>query len=167
MKEPNYEIERKYLIKYPELEKLRAASDETEICQTYLLNPDGGTERVRKRGKNGSYTYTHTVKYHINPLKKIENEREISREEYERLLCRADPARKAVNKLRFCLPYRGQIFEIDVYPFWDDRAIMEIELEYEEQPVQLPDSVEVIRELSRDKRYTNASIAKKIPMDNI
>ena len=94
-----------------------------------------------------------------------EDEHEISAAEYAELLKRADAGRKPVHKTRYCLDYMGQLFEIDVYPFWTDRAIMEIELDSEEREVMLPPSIEVIKEVTGDGRYTNAAIAREVPAE--
>ena len=167
MKDSIYEIERKYLIRFPDRELLNSCSGKTEITQTYLLSRDGRTARVRKRGLDGEFTYTHTQKTRISDVKRIELEREISQEEYERLLQDADPTRSVIHKTRYCLDYREQMFEIDVYPFWTDRAIMEIELESEEQEILFPPAVQIIAEVTSDKRYTNSSLARHVPYDSI
>ena len=161
----NYEIERKYLISYPDMDMLEANASKTEIVQTYLRSEDGKTARVRKRGINGEYIYYHTVKQKISSVRRIEDERVVTEEEYEELLKNADTSRNVVYKTRYCLEYKGQMFEIDVYPFWRDRAIMEIELDDESQAIEFPPCIEIIREVTDDKRYTNASIAKAIPDD--
>jgi len=163
----NYEIERKYLIVYPDLNRLESEASKTEITQTYLVSEKGSTARVRKRGIDGNYQYYHTVKQKISSMRRIENERTITVEEYEELLAHADKSRKVVYKTRYCLDYKNQMFEIDVYPFWNDRAIMEIELADESQQIEFPQWIEIIRELTDDKRYTNASIAKEIPFDSL
>lgn len=156
-----FEIERKYLIRRPEEDWLRTLPDRSEIVQTYLVTPeDGGRARVRKRTRNGATVYTHTIKRRVNDLRAVELEREIDAEEYEKLLERADPKRRTLYKTRCCLTYRGQLFEIDLYPFWTDRAIMEIELEDESQPVELPPEIELMEEVSSDRRYSNAALAK-------
>ena len=167
MKDSIYEIERKYLIRFPDSELLNSCSGRTEITQTYLLSRDGRTARVRKRGLDGEYTYTHTQKARISDVKRIELEREISEEEYTRLLEDADPSRGVIHKDRYCLTYREQMFEIDVYPFWNDRAIMEIELDNEGQEIIFPPEIQIIREVTADKRYTNSSLAKQVPYDSI
>ena len=167
MKDSIYEIERKYLIRFPDRELLNSCSGKTEITQTYLVSRDGRTARVRKRGLDGEYTYTHTQKARISDVKRIELEREISQEEYDRLLLDADPTRSVIHKTRYCLDYREQMFEIDVYPFWTDRAIMEIELESEEQEILFPPAVQIITEVTSDKRYTNSSLARHVPYDSI
>lgn len=167
MKE-NFEIERKYLIAYPDEKMLGNCAQRSEIVQTYLKTPGRGqTRRVRKRGRDGVYQYTFTEKLRVSDIRRIENERVITEKEYQQLLQQADPGRKAVHKTRWVLPYKGQNFEIDVYPFWKDRAIMEIELSSEDQPVELPPQIRVLREVTSDGRYTNASLSVTVPTDRL
>lgn len=46
--------------------------------------------------------------------------------------------RRQIRKDRYCLTYENQYFEIDVYPFWNDKAILEIELSDEKSRHQIP-----------------------------
>lgn len=168
MNADNLEIERKFLIRYPGPGQLALCASETHIDQTYLVNGEKGcTERVRRRGHEGCWTYTHTVKTRVSDLRRVELEGEISRSEYELLLKKADPERRIIRKTRYCLEYGGLIFEIDVYPFWSDRAVMEVELANEEQDFAFPPSIEVLREISHDRRYTNASLARSVPCEEV
>ena len=164
----SFEIERRYLIRYPDLKKLGKSASKTEIEQTYLLvSEEWDTNRLRKRGLNGNYVYTHTRKKLVSGLTRIEDEHEISFDDYTELLQCADPDRNVIRKIRYCLDYKGKTFEIDVFDFWQDRAIMEIELSGEEECFELPPEIDIIREISIDKRYTNASLAKEIPFEII
>ena len=167
MDEIHYEIERKYLIRMPDRAWLEKEAEGTEITQTYLLSPPGTTERVRRRGRDGVYVCTHTTKTKLSDLRRIEEEEEIPEEEYERLLRRADPERRVIRKTRWCFRYRGQLFELDVFPFWNDRAYLEIELRDESQQVSLPPDLTIIREVTEDPRYTNAALSVSIPYDDI
>ena len=163
-----YEIERKFLIAYPDLEWLEKHAERTDIEQTYLnTEVPGETARVRKRDRDGVYQYTHTRKTKLTALRRIEREREISREEYEALLLQADPKRRTIRNSRYCLPYMGQMLEIDVFPFWTDRAYLEIELREEEQRVHIPERFRILREVTADPRYTNAALAAQIPFDDL
>ena len=166
MKNSIYEIERKFLITYPEQSWLERCQDKSEIVQTYLTSVSGETARVRSRRRNGSICYTHTVKKKVTDIRRIEEEREITEAEYLQLLEMADPRRNAVIKTRYCYEYKNQLFEIDVYPFWTDRAVMEIELDDESQEIDFPPEIDIIREITADKRYTNASLALQIPQGN-
>lgn len=156
------EIERKYMIAMPDAAFLKEIGY-TEIVQTYLLGAEGSTERVRKRGCAGNYAYTHTIKYKISNMSRREDEHEISEEEYNELLNRADPDRIPIEKRRYCYEYAGKLWEIDVFPFWTDKAFMEIELGSEDEAIVFPPEIKVMRELTDDKRYTNAALAKHIP----
>ena len=167
MKKDPYEIERKYLIRFPDLMWLNAAADKSEIEQIYLKAADGVTARVRKRVWKDRCIYTHTVKQKVSDLRRIEHEHEISEAEFLKLASKADPLRSVLHKYRYCLPYEGQMFEIDIFPFWQDRAFMEIELENEEQGICFPPEIRVIREVTEDPRYTNSALSLTIPYDDI
>ena len=161
-----YEIERKFLIEYPDIDLLEKQADsKSDIAQTYLKTYDGFTSRVRKRTSNGVTKYIFTEKKRISDLKCIENEREVGDGEYNELLKLADPERTTVEKVRYCIPYGNRVVEVDVYPFWSDRAIAEVEMEDEGEAVLLPDYLKVIRDVTAEKAYKNASIAKSIPND--
>ena len=166
MNQNGYEIERKYLIRRPAEAWLEANCQGTDIIQTYLkTEAPGHSDRVRRRaGKNG-VVYTHTVKRRITDLRREEQEREIDEAEYQTLLQRADPERRSIEKRRYVLAYDGKEFEIDVYPFWQDKAVMEIELSEETETVKLPPQIEIIRDVTEDRRYTNAALAREIPVD--
>ena len=72
----------------------------------------------------------------------------------------ADTTKRQIRKTRYCLTYHNQYFEIDIYPFWSDRAIVEIELSDENAPVEFPEQIKVIQEVTNDDSYKNASLAK-------
>ena len=167
MNEIHYEIERKYLIRMPDRAWLEREAEGTEIVQTYLLSSPATTERVRRRGRGGVYVYTHTTKTKLSDLRRIEEEEEITEAEYERLLRRADPDRRVIRKTRWCFRYAGQLFELDVFPFWSDRAFLEIELKDEGQKVSLPPALTIVREVTSDPRYTNAALSVSVPCEDI
>lgn len=159
-----YEIERKYLIRMPDLAWLASASERSHILQTYLLpSQKGASERVRSRETNGRIVYTHTQKSRISDMRRIEIEREIGREEYESLLLRADPERAVIEKDRYCLREGEYLYEIDVYPFWSRQAVLEIELTDESQSFPWPEQIICLREVTDDRRYTNSALARSIP----
>ena len=157
-----YEIERKFLIEYPNINALEAEPScrKVEIIQTYLRSSDEREVRVRQRGENGNYVYFKTVKKPVSPTTRIEVESRLSRDEYIELLEEADPDRRPIQKTRYCLMYKGQYFEIDIYPFWNDRAIVERELVSEDDRVQMPPCLKVIREVTDDPAYKNSELAK-------
>lgn len=159
------EIERKFLIRYPDRNLLRQypGSRPVDIVQTYLLSEQGVSRRVRAWTENGSTVYIRTSKRSLTDRTRIEQEDQISREEYEALLRQADPGRRPLQKQRWCIPYESHILEIDLYPFWSDQAVLEVELQSEEEEFLLPPELEVLREVTGDPRYLNSSLAREIP----
>ncbi|MBP3442400.1 MAG: AAA family ATPase [Clostridia bacterium] len=157
-----YEIERKYLIEYPDINWLESnpTCKRIEIIQTYLNSSDAEEIRVRQRGADGNYIYFQTVKRKISDLKRVEIEKRLSQAEYLKLMMDADTTRRQIRKTRYCLTYENQYFEIDVYPFWTDKAIAEIELSDENSAVVFPKQIRVIKEVTDDDSYKNAALAK-------
>ena len=157
-----YQIERKYLIEYPDLSALESLPNcqKVEIIQTYLKSETDEEVRIRQRGENGHYVYYETRKKTISPLKRVEVERRLTQDEYLRLLMDADPSGRPVRKDRYCLSEETKSYKIDVYPFWEDQAILEIELTDPDEEVRFPEMLKVIKEVTDDENYKNASIAR-------
>ena len=115
---------------------------------------------MRQRGIDGNYIYYQTTKKKVTDIKRVEVERRLSKDEYLRLLMDADPNCRPIRKTRYCLTYDNQYFEIDVYPFWKDKAILEIELSDENAEVRFPKQIQIIREVTEEQAYKNASLAR-------
>ena len=155
------EIERKFLIKYPDVHWLETLPNcrKVDIIQTYLTANKGDELRIRQRGENGSYIYYKTLKRRISDTTRTEVEERLSQKEYLQLMMEADPAKRPIRKTRYCLTYDNQYFEIDVYPFWSDKAIVEIELSDENAGIHLPKELKIIKEVTDDPGYQNAALA--------
>ena len=72
----------------------------------------------------------------------------------------ADPGARTIRKTRYNLPSGDLCFEVDIFPEWTDRAYCEVELESETREFEIPNCLEVIKEVTDDSRYTNASLAR-------
>ena len=164
--ETSLEIERKFLIEYPDpvwLEQ-QPGSRCVGISQTYLLSEEGESRRVRTWCENGRTRYFHTCKRFLTDRTRIEQEAEISREAYEVLLKDADPKRRTIFKTRWRLPYEGHVLEIDLYPFWQgEQAVLECELNSEDETFAIPPEIRLIREVTGDPRYRNSRLALEAP----
>ena len=158
-----YEMERKFLIRRPDTGWLEQhpLCHRVDIVQTYLLSEDGEEIRLRRRGENGSYIYYETHKRAIDGMKRLSTEQRLSKSEYRRLLKNADPGRRPIHKSRYCLNYDSQYFEIDIFPFWEDQAILELELRDEKEEIRFPEQIQVIREVTDDPDYKNAALARR------
>lgn len=163
------EIERKFLIRYPDTDMLCRQSGVRRmvITQTYLTAEKGITARVRKIEENGAVRYVSTEKKRISARSATEIEHDLSREQYESLLKNADATRNTIEKVRYAVPFGSHTAEIDLYPFWTDRAVLEIELSSEDEACALPGFVELIREVTEDVRYKNVNLAVTVPNDSV
>lgn len=166
------EKERKFLVKFPKSwselsELLEDIVDIKRISQTYLKpKGDAPAGRVRKtvEGLTGD---TNTV-FHYNEKKPVETgvheetEREISKSEYEKYLKDANPGKVEVSKTRFVFKYNDQVFELDVFKgALKGLAILEIELEDMDETVELPPFLKMVKEVTKDKRFNNFSLADR------
>ena len=167
---PPLEIERKWLIRMPDMGLLKEkAARIIDMEQVYLKGGAPGVSmRVRKSEERGKVTYHRNEKQKLSHTVRIERDEEINRQHYKILLGFADPKLRKIEKTRYCVPLAGGLTaEIDVFPFWSDRAFCEVELPAEDTPVTLPDWLDVVREVSADKRYTNLALAREIPMEEL
>lgn len=163
------EIEIKYLIAMPDEAFLAAqpGCEVWQIDQVYLTAEEGTTRRVRRVVENGEVRYYKTFKRRISAMTAEEDEGLISREMYEGYCAERDPEKNVILKRRYRVPNGEQTLEFDVYPFWTDRAVLEIELESEEERPNVPDWVKVLKDVTEDFRYKNVALAREIPMDEI
>ncbi len=163
------ETERKFLIEYPndacltEFRKGRIL----QIVQTYLDALQGCTRRVRKITENEKVSYIFTEKRRISAMSAFEDEYEISADTYVSLLKEAAPDSRSIEKVRYVLPFGDRKLELDLYPFWNDRAILEIELANESESVTLPDYIKILRDVTEDPRYKNVNLAKTVVHETI
>ena len=164
-----YEVERKFLINYPDISYLENLPNcqKIDIAQTYLLSASGKERRVRARGQNGHYIYYLTEKEPVSNGKRIEIERRLTQEEYIKYSMEADPNLHTIRKTRYCLSYNSTYFEIDIYPNWNKQAIVEVELQDENDVINFPEFIEVRREVTGEEAYSNYEIAKAMPNEEV
>lgn len=155
---------RSFLIEYPDIELLESLSncEKVEIIQTYLFYPDkDGEKRVRQRGADGHYTYYMTTKRDVSKHQRLKLEQRLTEKQYLKLLMDADMNYRQIRKTRYCLTYANQYFEIDVFPFWKDKAIAQLEWNNEgDTPIHFPEFLHVICEVTDEEEYKNRSLAK-------
>lgn len=151
MKNINYEIERKFLIKkLPEnLENFK----NYEIKQGYIsTNP---TIRLRQQDKKHILTIKSS-----GLMKKQEYELELTKEQFEQLWLKIEG--NTVEKIRYIIPLNsGLIAELDVYKGFLS-GFMNVEVEFNSTKdaimFDIPDWFG--QEVTQDSRYSNSSLAK-------
>ena len=164
-----YEARRRFLVEYPDTALLDALPDcyQEEIEQIFLHAPENEEIRIRRRACAGDCVFYITRKRIINGRRRLEAEGRLTEREYMQFAGNADSDKIPVHKTRYSLNWKNHFYEIDLYPFWKDRAIMEIELERENEVPEIPDWVKIIRDVSADKAYKNRHLARRVPMEAI
>ena len=125
------------------------------------MGPRGEEVRVRQRGENGSFSYSRIATREPEGEQKIIVEERLTQDEYLNLLMQADPGKRPVRKTRYSLNWEGRPLEIDLFPFWEDQAILELELRDEKEEIRFPEQIQVIREVTDDPDYKNAALARR------
>jgi CYTH domain-containing protein len=166
------ESEKKFLVKFPTswsqlAELFDGIVDVKRISQNYL-KPEPGQQAARVRKTVQGLSGETSVVYHYNRKKPVETgvheetEHEISQKKYEEYLKRANPDKSNVEKTRFVFKWHDQVFELDLFkgPL-KGLAILEIELADINDPIELPEFLPLIKEITGDKRYSNFALADK------
>ena len=163
------EIERKYIIRIPSEEQMHCCGVYTvsEIEQIYIESSPLVTHRIRSRKRKGKTVYTETKKIRIDKMSSYEDEREICDSEFNALRNKIKEGTTPIIKTRHTFDYIGKTFEVDVYPEWKKTCIMEIELKSREEEVKFPPFINVLKEVTGDKAYSNASMARSFPSEII
>jgi adenylate cyclase len=145
------EIERKFLVDHKKWESVGKPKG-IHYRQGYLLNDPGKTVRVRVSGTKGF----------LNLKSKMSS---VSRKEFEYEIPLRDGIEilnaftgKVVEKIRYEIPFGGNIWEVDVFSGDNEGLIVaEIELRSESEEFEKPEWATI--EVTHDSRYTNASLS--------
>lgn len=147
----NIEIERKFLLKN---DNWREGAVGVHYKQAYLNEKGDNTVRVRIEGDKAKLT----IKGKSSNISRLEFEYDIPIADAEALFTLAKTP--IVEKYRYKIMYAGNCWEVDEFLGMNRGLVVaEIELESETQSFEKPDWIGM--EVSGDKRYTNANLARK------
>ena len=143
------------------LEKLPGCR-RVEIEQAYLKTAADEKLRVRKWVEDGRAIYYKTRRRRLNG-RKLEVEERLTQRAYKEMLEEAGETVQLLHKTRYSLAYEGQLFQLNVYPFWQDQAVVKIELNEEHGQVRLPPELTLIREVTGEREFKDYSLAALMP----
>ncbi len=158
------ETEKKFIIRMPDITLLEGEMGyrKSEITQTYFSSLSGVTHRVRKRAFSDKVVYTETKKTRISKMSVIEDERELTEEEYERLLSTMEVI-GSLFKTRHIFLFGGHTIEVDIYPLWKRSCVLEVELEGETEELTLPSYIEILEDVTGSRKYSNHNMSLSFP----
>ncbi len=156
------EIERKFRLRVAPAPAMLAASDAValRIRQVYIGNGRNAERLRRVETADGVVTFRLTRKRRIGAYAFEEQEEAIDEAAWLAGLERADPSRRPIHKTRHVVPHGEQQLEIDVFDEPADLVVVEVELQHEDEPVELPAWLGEWAEVTGDERYFNAVIAR-------
>ena len=125
---------------------------------------------LRKTGKNDSFTYSHEMRTYQND-QRIEKRRQISAREYIELFEQSKaPNKKILQKVRQCFIYEQQYFLVETFMNVDGQpSLLRIETTKEHAHIEIPDFLDVIKEVTHDKNYVGSKMAEndfKLPQQD-
>lgn len=150
---------RKFLVRMPDLKALLEKREAVafDMVQTYLVMTNPNIERrVRMQKNGGENLYFFNEKHTMPDNTKWDTERPISEKAYNRYLLEADPDLQPVHKIKYRFNGNRRRYELDVYPFSEDKAILFC---YTDGEVTVPDEIEVLRDVTGDLAYKNRHLA--------
>lgn len=164
------EIERKYLVDFRfDPSCIPVPVHKADIKQVYLLSQEPGiARRIRMRHDldvkiPGEAVYTYTEKVGVSDATSFERERIISSEEYLTLLAERDLGRVEIRKHRYSFVYESQYFQFDVFLHPQNALmVLEVELTDENQDIDLPSFLPIVRDVTSEPAFKNINLASSI-----
>ena len=153
-----YEIEKKWLISADEIPYDLNNAEKIKIEQTYIcFSPE---IRVRKLNDGQQYTFTMKRNMTEDGLTRDEFEIEITEEEYNNLVVKK--VGNTIYKTRYqLLGNEGEIMAFDIFSGdLEGLAYLEVEFSNQEKAESYKEPEWIIKNVTADLRYKNASLAQ-------
>jgi CYTH domain-containing protein len=159
------EIERKFLLKaMPD----KTPSEIVKIDQWYWKNSKGVWERARSWDSNiNGMSWIHTIKKSVAKGINIEDEHNLTKEEYEFFTKRCktpDEDAKFISKERWIYPDGDLKWEVDIFNSGHHLIVAEIEIPKKSFKVNIPDFIKdkLLMEVTEIKQFSNRNLSNKI-----
>jgi len=158
------EIERKFLLKsIPD-----GKPSETIKIKQWYLKVDGIWERARSMESNISgIKWVHTIKTRISDSSNIEEERDLSKDEFDDFVKRCKGSKqnaKYITKQRRIYPDGDLKWEVDVFSQKCHIIVAEVEIPTEDYELAMPDFIQKknLLEVTGMKQFSNRSLSNRI-----
>lgn len=150
---------RKFLVRYlPDIKEFPKVQD-FDVQHDYLLSSNPQTQtRIRKRGQNEIFTYTHTERTKISN-ERVERIAQVNFREYQTLYRQRDSDHHPIYKTRRCFLSRGHYYQLDIYKEpWNKRCqnlvLLETYTTKEEEELELPGFLDIVKEVTDNPHYS-------------
>lgn len=154
----------KIIVKRPDKNYLlNKKAQKRDIIQIYLKSNGKEERRIRMMGDGNNFVYYLTRKG-IGNYNDYQ-EKSISKDVYQALMLEMDNERKPIIKERWYFSEGDTYYNLDVYPGWENYAVVEIRGSKENVDVTLPSGIEEVRNVTDDVRFSNYAFSKYFPSE--
>lgn len=159
-------VKRKFLVSSMAQDQDFPHYQEFHVVHDYLVTPSRKMQaRLRKRGQQGNWTYTHTIRRPEINDQSVELRMPISEKDYEILLAQRDDQHYTVFKIRRCFLWNNQYFQLDMYqdpapPRCQGLMLLETFTTQKDVP-QLPDFLTIDREVTTEAEFSMFNLSQK------
>ncbi|XP_076108691.1 TRPL translocation defect protein 14-like [Mytilus galloprovincialis] len=141
------------------------------VTHDYLVTPSRKMQaRIRKRGQNGQWTYTHTIRRPEINEESVELRMAINSRDYEILLAQRDYRHYSIYKKRTCFLWNNHYFHLDEYedpcpPGCKGLILLETYTTLEGDDLKVPDFLQIEQEVTGNSKYSMFNLSIKEEMD--
>lgn len=141
------------------------------VNHDYLVTPSRKMQaRIRRRGQNGQWTYTHTIRRPEINEQSVELRMAINSRDYGILLAQRDDRHYTIYKKRTCFLWNNHYFHLDQYEEpcpngCKGLILLETYTTREGGLLELPDFLEIDTEVTGNAKYSMFNLSLKEEMD--
>ncbi|GAB6029835.1 TRPL translocation defect protein 14 [Chamberlinius hualienensis] len=164
----------KYLVSRIPEDKVFPRFQDFDVVHNYLASTSSKVQsRMRKRGKNGRWSYTHTTRRLEFNGQTIEVKTQITSREFQNLLAQCDEHHYTIYKRRRCFLWNNQYFQLDIYkepchPRCKGLMLLETytTIVGEELASKIPNFLTVEKEVTNDPAFSMYNLSLKDEWQN-
>ena len=152
-------VEKKYLISMPDVDQLMKNKQcrKVHVKQHYIIDETRQEkEKIVLRRENNKNFYYKVVKKN-----KVKYSNSITADKYINKL--EDETKKFyhIHKDRYYYIFDSRCIKIDVFPFWKDKAILEVDILNDRENIKFPKFVNIIEDVTDNEAYKNYYLAEE------
>jgi len=157
----------KFLISDFKEEQFWPSYKEFDVVHDYLVTPNNKMQaRLRKRGQNGVFTFTHTVRRPKIKGQRVELRKQISGRTYQLLLNQRDQKTYTIFKKRRCFLFNNKYYQLDIYrepchPRCKGLMILETYTTATDAEITIPDFLTSECEVTEQPLYSMYNLSHK------
>ena len=152
-------VEKKYLISMPDVDQLMKNKQcrKVHVKQHYVIDETRQEKEkiVLRRENNKNFYYKVVKKNNVKYSNSITADKYINKLE--------DETKKFyhIYKDRYYYIFDSRCIKIDVFPFWKDKAILEVDILNDRENIKFPKFVNIIEDVTDNEAYKNYYLAEE------